>query len=309
MPSVIVPNSGVAGVGQTHFQNNSKDFVNKSKRGGGPRTPEGRASASKNAIKHGAYAVLLEDDSFIAFESELLIDLSPMGAFQLATAKMIAHEDWRIKKINEHERAIQVSAMDMGPSANELFSAINAPWGSTYSYLLAHHPQRDQFRKSIGQYWVNYGDPTDKETSKNWTGEALEEDVDLYNEGVEFFSKAIEGHEDPEEFLQRFDEVVQRFESDRTYIKKDRFDERQKLFPIEYWLFRNWHHVELAKQKVYAKNMMKMLTDDNLIRARAHCQKTLFALRQEYRQMVQDDLKRSFELIEATDPSLALTES
>ena len=74
MPSVIVPNSGMAGVGQTHFQNNSKDFVHKRKRGGGPRTPEGRASASKNAIKHGAYAVLLEDDSFIAFESELLID-------------------------------------------------------------------------------------------------------------------------------------------------------------------------------------------------------------------------------------------
>ena len=56
---------------------------------------------------------------------------------------MIAHEEWRIKKINEHERVIQVSAMGMTPSANQLFSAINAPWGSAYIYLLAHQPQRD----------------------------------------------------------------------------------------------------------------------------------------------------------------------
>jgi hypothetical protein len=55
--------------------------------------------------------------------------------------------------------------------------------------------------------------------------------------------------------------------------------------------------------------MMHMLTDENLIRARAHCQKTLFALRQEYRLMVEDDLARSVELIEETSPSPALTES
>ena len=309
MPSRSLPNSGVADVGQRQVHVNSNDFISKRKRSGGPRTPVGRASASKNATKHGAYALVLEDDSFIAFENELLRDLSPKGALQLATAKLIAHEEWRIKRINEHERAIQVSAMSMGPSANELFVAISPPWNIKYSYLLAHRPQRDHLRRSIGEYWVNYGDPTDTETSKNWTGVALDEDVALYNEGVEFFSKPFEDHKDPEVFLQRFDETVQRFESGRHYIKRDHYDERQKLFPIEYWLFRNWYLVEIAKQRVYAKSMMKMLTDENLIRARAHCQKTLFALRHEYHLMVEDDLEQTVELIEETSPSPVLTES
>src|ERR1700754_3146256 len=62
----------------------------------GPKTPEGKARASRNALTHGLRAgqhVVVEGESpeaFAAFEAALVADLAPDGALQALLAGRIA---------------------------------------------------------------------------------------------------------------------------------------------------------------------------------------------------------------------------
>jgi hypothetical protein len=62
----------------------------------GPKTPEGKARAAQNALKHGMRAqilVLLPDEDaaeFHALEAALLDELAPVGALQVVLAPRVA---------------------------------------------------------------------------------------------------------------------------------------------------------------------------------------------------------------------------
>jgi hypothetical protein len=70
----------------------------------GPKTPEGKARASRNALKHGLRAekhVLVAGESaeaFAAFEAALVADLAPQGALQTLLAGRIARAAWRLER-------------------------------------------------------------------------------------------------------------------------------------------------------------------------------------------------------------------
>ena len=75
----------------------------------GPTTPEGKARAAQNALKHGMralqYVVLPDEDAvqFQALEAALLDELAPEGALQLVLARRVAVAVWRLARADRME--------------------------------------------------------------------------------------------------------------------------------------------------------------------------------------------------------------
>jgi hypothetical protein len=80
----------------------------------GPRTADGKARASQNALKHGMCAkkfLLLPDDSraeFAALESALLQDLRPEGALETLLARRLIAAAWRLARADRLEFEILI---------------------------------------------------------------------------------------------------------------------------------------------------------------------------------------------------------
>jgi hypothetical protein len=75
----------------------------------GPKTPEGKARAAQNALKHGMRAqqcIVLPGEraaAFEAFEAALLADLAPQGALQTVLAQRIVAASWRLARAERLE--------------------------------------------------------------------------------------------------------------------------------------------------------------------------------------------------------------
>jgi hypothetical protein len=75
----------------------------------GPRTPEGKARAARNALKHGLraqkYVVLAEEDAgeFEGLEAAMVEELAPVGVLQNVLARRVAVAAWRIARADRIE--------------------------------------------------------------------------------------------------------------------------------------------------------------------------------------------------------------
>jgi hypothetical protein len=75
----------------------------------GPKTPEGKARSSQNALKHGLrgqkYVVLPDEDAaeFAALEAALIEELTPQGVLQSVLVGRIARAAWRLARADRIE--------------------------------------------------------------------------------------------------------------------------------------------------------------------------------------------------------------
>jgi hypothetical protein len=78
----------------------------------GPKTEEGKARSSLNALKHGMRAamhVVLPDEDAVAFnelQQGLFDELAPEGALQLVLARRIAVATWRLARADRMETEV-----------------------------------------------------------------------------------------------------------------------------------------------------------------------------------------------------------
>src|SRR6185369_12078768 len=75
----------------------------------GPRTPEGKAQVSQNALKHGRTSSQLvigpgQQEEFDALQSALLADLDPQGAVEIVVFHDLVHAAWNLHRY----RALEV---------------------------------------------------------------------------------------------------------------------------------------------------------------------------------------------------------
>jgi hypothetical protein len=83
----------------------------------GPRTEEGKARSSRNAVKHGLTAKQLviapgEEDEFAELHDSLLEQLAPEGALEMNLFNMIAHGAWNLNRFRTLEAQLMANGID-----------------------------------------------------------------------------------------------------------------------------------------------------------------------------------------------------
>ena len=83
--------------------------------GTGPRTAEGKARSSRNALTHGLTAqeiVIPGEDvaAYRSFERQLIDDLQPNGACELDPVERLAATYWRLRRIPGSRRLLWLGA-------------------------------------------------------------------------------------------------------------------------------------------------------------------------------------------------------
>ena len=68
----------------------------------GPKTDEGKAAVSQNAVKHGLFAESVikgeNEADYEAFRDNMLAELAPIGALELMLAERVVSLAWRLKR-------------------------------------------------------------------------------------------------------------------------------------------------------------------------------------------------------------------
>jgi len=74
-----------------------------SKKSTGPKTDEGKAAVSQNAVKHGLFAQSViygeNEGDYEAFHEKFFAKLDPVGAVELFLAERAANLAWRLKRV------------------------------------------------------------------------------------------------------------------------------------------------------------------------------------------------------------------
>ena len=90
----------------------------------GPRTPEGKATVSQNAVRHGLLArevVIKGEDpgEFEFYRDQMLGELAPVGSVESMLAERIVSLSWRLQRA-EHLQGAAFEALNAGPVLSPL---------------------------------------------------------------------------------------------------------------------------------------------------------------------------------------------
>jgi hypothetical protein len=138
----------------------------------GPRTPEGKRNASRNAVRHGLLSdsaeVLLKgenQDEFDSFHQNLLINLDPQGQLEVLLAERITGFFWKLKRAGRMEKGLldilcNPSADSDSPSKKDSLEITSIV---TKTYLNpSEDPEYREFKKLKQQQAVACGfDPSE----------------------------------------------------------------------------------------------------------------------------------------------------
>jgi hypothetical protein len=98
----------------------------------GPRTPEGKARVSQNALRHGLTAthlVILSDEQqeFDAFQNSLIDELAPEGAIETVTFHELLHAAWNLQRYRriEAESSIGTAADFTDPATIKVLDRLS----------------------------------------------------------------------------------------------------------------------------------------------------------------------------------------
>jgi hypothetical protein len=83
----------------------------------GPRTPEGKAISSRNAVRHGLDSARLlvrpdEREEFESFLSDLRAEIKPQGPLEETSFSLLLHAAWNLRRVHLMEAALSSCPTD-----------------------------------------------------------------------------------------------------------------------------------------------------------------------------------------------------
>jgi hypothetical protein len=97
------------------------------KRSGGPQTIEGRAVASRNALKTGAYSGIIvlpgeEESDFHELENQFISDFAPQDIAEVAMVRQLAVSVWKKFRLERLEQSVALRALNRSFDAYDFTS-------------------------------------------------------------------------------------------------------------------------------------------------------------------------------------------
>jgi hypothetical protein len=114
-----------------------------SRRTGGPKSSAGKAVASKNAVKTGAYSRITvlpgeDEKEYEAIESRLQHDFQPADMAEIAIVQDIASLIWKQIRLKRLEQGAIIRVLQQSPTAEEILRHYDGPRDIDGDRLVAH---------------------------------------------------------------------------------------------------------------------------------------------------------------------------
>ena len=261
-----------------------------SRRSGGPRTAEGRARTSLNAIKHGGYvtagSAALE---FQATLSELISRINPVGVVEEGVVNSLAVELFRLSMLGKLELERVQSAVHAEVSTLDLAHALEYPWIKTHPNELRNPPTLTALRTRLGGFLasqlcslMSQCGPTPTEPEAR-TIEALRLAVDDKHVGGADTTDTGSGDanqddDEPHSEPAYFDELDRHM---RELVRGNELLSNGMALPsdtqplVDYWLLRNYHRIDATRRELQVARLVEVLTSEGVRRAQGHAMRQL----------------------------------
>lgn len=252
----------------------------KSNRTGGPRTEEGRAASSQNALTHGAYAAEPSGrEEYECHREEVRAYLGPIGKVETVLVDQIAHEMWRVMSLNSHEMQATMIMEVADPDLGGLARKLDFPYGEKLHHLLAERVNESSLRMRMRAFWLtsvdDLQDPDSSDDDTTRYVERLEGLRALSTQVLAFLESPISGPEQWELVAKRLDRLESQAKA-RAHPLHDVFASHRGLtFWAEFWVMRNQLRISQAKYLMVHSRVIEFLSSPNLVRARLHTETTL----------------------------------
>ena len=238
-----------------------------SNRLGGPRTSEGRARSSLNAIKHGGYVTAKSASvAYQALRDELTIRICPIGAAEEGIVESLALELYRLTMLGRLEVERLQAATSAEVNLIELAQALSYPWARTHLEALRSPPSPAALRARLLDFFAGHHQELEGQkaaglsNADQLTASAVGSFIDdLKNE-------RLEGGQEPD-YLECLDRHVLTLGTGHAMLADSMFLAVDLHHLVDYWLFRNSHRIEATRRELQLGQMVRILTDQQVGRA------------------------------------------
>jgi hypothetical protein len=244
------------------------------RRSGGPRTPEGRAIASRNSLTHGAYAARLPDSvEFLAYLDKARVELSPSGLLEGALCDALAHDAFKIDRLREIEMSRLMRAVNKGLDTREIARRLNFPWAQTHHELLSQPPNDFELQRAVHRAWLSLAKPPSAAATARRLVPSSPEDqrvAEVYETACDLLSRRALLQYMHADFFDRLDVVMLEARSGGSYLAGRIKEQAEGLVLVQYWLYRNASNLSNCAQELHEEMALEVFCDERLLRASTH---------------------------------------
>ena len=277
-----------------------------SNRTGGARTSEGRARSSLNAIKHGGYVTAKTAGlGYLQILDELTQRINPVGAVEETVVESLAVELFRLSMLGKLEVERLQSAVSAEVGSLELAQALDYPWAQTHPDELRNPPRRSTLRARLRSYFSAHLLSLKAKSGPN-PSPADWQTIEALRLGVEdLCAPAPDGDDEDAEvpsdslrdpaYLDDLDRYMRDVAGSDDLLRQGMALPADVQPLVDYWLLRNYHRIEAKRRELQVAQMVMVLTNDGVRRARSQAMRQL------------DDCMHLLEILQGTALDLGAT--